>query len=398
MVEELYVVNSLQVDDRIKGVPEADEDIAAAPLVAGTVSATGSESKRSRHDSSMSLDSSDDRNRNRSRSSSRSSVASNSDKSRQTKDVKESLPEIEYKDKVSGACMQAAENVSSDLLPTASPARSDSDRSEKSMSISPARSVSANTDSEAKGDVLPELKSDHSAAAPDVHSRSSSESKKLSPVASLKQQSSPERNSESRSPSSTPTGRRSTSATRDRSVSSSSSSASSRKASPERRKSRSSSSSSSSAGSHVSRKSSEASENVQLPNDEKESVEQSNEVDEAGGFDLPADDDISLEPESSDLHSIPLPIAPLPTSAAPLPTPARAETPVQAVSSRRSPSPQRKNSKSTSRSPPRRSASKSSVRRNTSRLRSRSRSRSARRFRLVFVMETLCLLKTMYSV
>lgn len=382
MVENLYLIMCVvylsQVDERTKGVTEtreADEDI-TAPV-------TGSESKRSRHDSSMSLDSGDDQNKNRSRSSSQSSVASISDKSRQMKIVKESLQEIEHQDKVTGT-LQSTEMLSSGqaLETTASPAHSDSDRSEKSMSISPARSESANSDSEAKGDTLPELKSGQSAIAPDVHSRSSSESKKLSPVASLKQQSSPERNSESRSPSSTPTGKRSKSATRDRSGSSSASSASSRKASPERRKSASSSSSSSSSGSRVSRKSSQASESALLPNDEKESVEESKEAKETSG-DLPADD-ISREPESADLHSIPLPVAPLPASTAMLS--ARSETPVQAVP-RRSPSPPRKNSKSTSRSPARRSASKSSVRRNTSRLRSRSRSRSARRFRLVFVME-----------
>lgn len=380
MVENLYLIMCVvylsQVDERTKGVTEtreADEDI-TAPV-------TGSESKRSRHDSSMSLDSGDDQNKNRSRSSSQSSVASISDKSRQMKNVKESLQEIEHQDKVTGTLLQSTEMLSSGqaLETTASPAHSDSDRSEKSMSISPARSESANSDSEAKGDTLPELKSGQSAIAPDVHSRSSSESKKLSPVASLKQQSSPERNSESRSPSSTPTGKRSKSATRDRSGSSS---ASSRKASPERRKSASSSSSSSSSGSRVSRKSSQASESALLPNDEKESVEESKEAKETSG-DLPADD-ISREPESADLHSIPLPVAPLPASTAMLS--ARSETPVQAVP-RRSPSPPRKNSKSTSRSPARRSASKSSVRRNTSRLRSRSRSRSARRFRLVFVME-----------
>lgn len=378
-----------QVDERTKGVTEtreADEDI-TAPV-------TGSESKRSRHDSSMSLDSGDDRNRNRSRSSSQSSAASISDKSRQTKNVKESLQEIELQDKVTGTLLQSTEMLSSGqvLETTASPAHSDSDRSEKSMSISPARSESANSDSEVKGDALPELKSGPSAISPDVRSRSSSESKKVSPVTSLKQQSSPERNSESRSPSSTPTGKRSKSATRDRSGSSSSSSTSSRKASPERRKSASSSSSSSSSGSRVSRKSSQASENALLPNDEKESVEQNEEAKETGG-DLPTDD-ISKEPESSDLHSIPLPVAPLPAPTAMLS--ARSETPVQAVS-RRSPSPPRKNSKSTSRSPARRSASKSSVRRNTSRLRSRSRSRSARRFRLVLVMEIAYSKLYMYS-
>lgn len=323
----------------------------------------------------MSLDSGDG---SRSRSNSRSSPASsaeivppsavNADKldSPGRGKLPEESPDINDED---------GSNVAN--LPSVSPTRSESCRSEKSMSISPNRSqASENTELERKPTESP--------GASGACSRSSSEDKQLG---RHKQPSvSPERETPgSRSRSSSPADKKSGSSNRSGSKSSSSSSSvSSQKAAERPGKSLSRSPSTSSVDSK------DDAGKVSLPNnnemtENEEGLLEPNNVSEETAF-----LENAVKSDGSDLLSIPLPNAPLPAPVVPA-----ERSPVapgqQEDTNKHSASP---GQKSPSKSPGRKSRSKTPVRRNASRVKSRSRSRSPRRYRyFTFLRSILCFIQ-----
>lgn len=320
----------------------------------------------------MSLDSGDG---SRSRSSSRSSPASSAEIVPQSAvnvdkldspgrgKLPEESPDINNED---------GSNVAN--LPSVSPTRSESCRSEKSMSISPNRSqASENTELERKPTESP--------GASGAGSRSSSEDKQLS---HRKQPSvSPERETPgSRSRSSSPADKKSGSSNRSGSKSSSSSSVSSQKAAERPGKSLSRSPSTSSVDSKDAGKVSLTNNNEMTENEE--GLLEPNDVPEETAF-----LENAVKSDGSDLLSIPLPNAPLP---APV-VPAERSPPVapgQEDANKNSASP---GQKSPSKSPARKSRSKTPpVRKNASRVKSRSRSRSPRRYRyyFTFLRSILC--------
>lgn len=308
----------------------------------------------------MSLDSGDG---NRSRSSSRSSSVSSANVVPQSVNVgrldspergklPEESPDIDSEDR---------SNVAN--LPSVSPARSESCRSEKSMSISPNRSqASENTELEQKPTESP--------GASGACSGSGSEDKQMS---RRKQPSaSPERETPgSRSRSSSPADKKSGSSNRSGSKSSSSS-ASSQKVTERPGKSLSRSPSTSSVDSKEDAGEVSLVNNNEITENDEGSLLEPNTVSETAFLEN------AVKSDGSDLLSIPLPNAPLPAPV--VPAERSPPAPDQEDAHRRhSASPPKQ--KSPSKSPGRKSRSKTPVRGNASRVKSRSRTRSPRRYR-----------------